>query len=347
MPWYIRKIKTGEEEAFVSFLSAWVTNVPVEERFRWLYEGNPHGKGEIWLAVDKKTEKIAACTAIFPKKIRINGSMVLGCVGGDTYVAPQWRRQGIAAALHRATAVEMMDVGIELHYGFPLADNFQAKLKAGARHPGHFTTAALYLSSQPLLKKMKLACVIPSSLQRVLDATMVRAMGLLPSSVYENGYHTEHMTSFDTTFEAVEEEITSSFAICCVRDLPYLKWRFFENPFNKYSILGLKDKGGALRGYVALEVVGNATVISDLFCLLEETTVGSLLRAAVKFAVSHGSQSIVTMVNPEEPLGKYLLRFGFRPSHVNQLPLIVLTALDCATVNDLKNWHITAGYLDV
>jgi GNAT superfamily N-acetyltransferase len=347
MSWYIRKIKPDEKESFIEFLAAWVTNVPVRERFRWLYEGNPHGKGEIWLAVDRETEKIAACTAIFPKKMRINGVPVLGCTGGDTYVDPQWRRKGIAVALHKTTLAEMKEVGIHVHYGFPLADNFQAKLKAGALHPGHFSTAVLHLSIHPLLKKMKLDHLIPGSLQKVLDAIMVRSMGILPSRLSENSYTIGQITSFDGEFETAEKEISSSSYASCVRDVQYMKWRFFENPFRRYTILGCNEMNGSFRGYVALESAGATTVIGDLFAYPEEKIVTYLLQAAVKFAVSRGSRSIVVMMNPEEAFGRQLLHFGFRHSHENHLPLIILTELADSNLGNLKNWHLTAADLDV
>lgn len=347
MPWYIRKIKPGEEEAFVRFLSAWVTDVPVTDRYRWLYERNPHGKAEIWLAVDKKTEEIAACTAIFPKRLRVDGGLVLGCVGGDTYVDPRWRRNGIAAALHRTTATEMKNVGIELHYGFPLPDNFQAKLKAGALHPGYFFTASLPLSIRPILRKARVASFFPKGIQATLDSFMVRTRGLLPSAADKDRYTVRPVLAFNGDFETLEKDVTPSFPICCVRDLPYLQWRFFENPMKHYAVLGLRDMDGRLQGYAAIERVGEAVVIGDLFVSPSEERVNPLLRAVVEAAVIHGAKSVVTMVNPEEPLGGIVIRFGFRLLRENRFPMIVLTERTDHGVKDIGNWHITAADLDV
>jgi GNAT superfamily N-acetyltransferase len=319
----------------------------VSDRYRWLYQGNPHGKGEVWLALDKTTEEIVACTAIFPKKLRINGEMVLGCVGGDTYVDPRWRRKGIAAALHRTTANEMKDVGIQLHYGFPLAENFQAKLKAGAIHPGYFFTASLPLSSRPLLKKAKLDAFVPESLQMVMDKAMLRFRGLLTSTSDKSVYNARRISAFDGSFETLENEIASSFPICCVRGLPYLKWRFIENPMKQCTVLGLEDMDGHLCGYAALEKVGRAIVVGDLFVPPKVERVNAILRMVVEFAVSQDAKSIVIMMNPEELLGKRLLSFGFRLLRESRFPMIVLTDRADSGLDEIRNWHITAADLDV
>jgi GNAT superfamily N-acetyltransferase len=345
--WYIRKIKPEEEEAFINFLSAWVSDVPVADRYRWLYQGNPHGKAIIWLAVDEKTEEIAACKSSFPKLMRMNGEVVLGCVGGDMYVDPRWRRKGIAAALHLRTRAEMKDLGISLQYGFPLPENFGADLKTGARHPGNFFSAGLHLSSQPFLRKMKLGSLLPRKLQQVLDLAMVRALGLMPSRKTDGDYSIRQINSFDQAFEEVEEDISSSFSICCVRDLPYLQWRFFDNPFKACTVLGFEGKDARLQGYVALEAVGNTTVIRDFFIKPHEEFVKGLLRAVVKFAVSQGSQSIVMMINPEESLGKSLLNFGFRLLRANPVPLAVHTDLTDNGLDHIRNWHLTSADSDV
>jgi len=345
--WYIRKIKPEEEKAFINFLSAWVIDVPVTDRYRWLYQGNPHGKAVIWLAVDEKTEEIAACTAIFPKRLRINGQLVLGCVGGDTYVDPRWRRQGIAAALHRTTAMEMKDVGIQLHYGFPLADNFQAKLKAGALHPGHFYTASLPLSTQPLFRRAKVETLIPIGLQKVIDRLMLKTRGLLLSSVDKSHYNVRRINTFNRSFETMEKEIASSFPISCVRDLPYLKWRFFDNPMKHYTVLGLEDMDGHLLGYAALEKVGKAVVVGDFFVPPKTEWVTPMLSTVVEYAISHDAKSVVTMINPEEPMGESFLRFGFRLLRKSRFPMIVLTDRADSGLDEIRNWHITAADLDV
>jgi hypothetical protein len=94
-------------------------------------------------------------------------------------------------------------------------------------------------------------------------------------------------------------------------------------------------------------VVGKTTVISDFFAQPEEEIVRGLLRAVVEFAISQNSQSIAMMINPEEPLGKSVLRFGFRLLRANPVPLAVHTDLADHGIDDISNWHLTSADSDV
>ena len=110
--WYIRPIQAEDTKAFLSFLSAWVTNVSLEDRYRWIYQDNPHGKALTWLAVTSLDNKIVGCASVFPRKMWLNGHAETGSAGGDTYVDPMWRRKGIAEALHRASSKGMRKKGV-------------------------------------------------------------------------------------------------------------------------------------------------------------------------------------------------------------------------------------------
>ena len=130
--WYIRPIRAEDTEAFLSFLSAWVTNVSLKDRYRWIYQDNPHGKALTWLAVTSQDNKIVGCASVFPRKMWLNGHVETGSAGGDTYVDPMWRRKGIAEALHRASCKRhARKWSHALQYGFPLRENLRAIRKAG------------------------------------------------------------------------------------------------------------------------------------------------------------------------------------------------------------------------
>ncbi|MGD0664054.1 MAG: GNAT family N-acetyltransferase [Syntrophorhabdales bacterium] len=347
--WYIRPIRAEDTEAFLPFLSAWVTNVSLKDRYRWMYQDNPHGKALTWLAVTSQDSKIVGCASVFPRKMWLNGHVETGSAGGDTYVDPLWRRKGIAEALHRASSKGMRENGVMLQYGFPLRENLKAKCKAGACLPGDFVSARCFLSIRPFVKKVKLDRLLPGKLLDLLDRVFLKVTNREISSSDESHYVVREVDTFDERFEAFSEELSSSFKICCVRDSSYLRWRFLNNPFRKYVLLEVtRKRDGRLYGFAAVEVSGDIGLMSEFFVRPESDAVKALLLGAMRFAVSRSLRSLwFELINPTGPFVRDLARSGFKLNYSDQKTLDVMGDYKRDALTDLRNWHLTLSDLDV
>jgi GNAT superfamily N-acetyltransferase len=347
--WYIRPIRAEDAEAFLSFLSAWVTNVSLRDRYRWIYQDNPHGKALTWLAVTSQDNKIVGCTSVFPKKIWLNGHAETGSAGGDTYVDPMWRRKGIAVALHRASLAGMRENGITLEYGFPLQENLGAFRKAGACLPGDFVSARCFLSIGPFLKKVRLDRFVPGKLLEVLDSVFLKVTKPGISSSAETEYEVREVDTFDERFEALSEELSSSFKICCVRDSSYLRWRFLNNPFRKYVLLSVtRKRDDRLHGFAALEVSEHIGFVTEFFVRPEDDVVKALLIGLMRFGVSRSIHSLwFELINPTGPFARDLARCGFKFHYSDQKTLEILGDCRRDGMPDLANWYLTLSDLDI
>jgi GNAT superfamily N-acetyltransferase len=347
--WHIRPIRAEDTEAFLSFLSAWVTNVSLRDRYRWIYQDNPHGKALTWLAVTSEDNKIVGCASVFPRKMWLNGHVETGSVGGDTYVDPMWRRKGIAEALHRASSTGMRENGVVLQYGFPLRENLKAKWKAGACLPGDFVSARCFLSTRPFLKKVKPDRFLPGKLLEVLDSVFLKVTNPRIFSSADTEYEVLKIETFDERFEAFSEELSSSLKICCVRDSSYLRWRFLDNPFRKYELLEVtRKRDGRLYGFAAIEVSEQIGLISEFFVSPESDAVTALLLGAMRFAVSRSLCSLwFELINPAGPFVRDLAGSGFKFNYSDEKTLDVMGDYKRDGLTDLANWYLTLSDLDI
>ena len=101
-------------------------------RYEHLYQSNPHGPALTWLAIETATGEAVACTSLFPRRVRVAGRERAGSIGGECYVEPRVRRQGLAVALHRASLALLREGGVEFMYGPPVPNTLAALLKAGS-----------------------------------------------------------------------------------------------------------------------------------------------------------------------------------------------------------------------
>ena len=346
--WYIRRIQAEDTEAFLSFLSAWVTNVSLKDRYRWIYQDNPHGKALTWLAVTSQDDKIVGCTSVFPRRMWLNGHLETGCAGGDTYVDPMWRRKGISEALHRASAKDMQEDGVVLEYGFPLPDHVGAFPKSGGCLPGDFVSARCFLSIRPFLKKVRMGWFLPGRLLEVLDRLFLKVTHPEVFSPDETKYEVKEIDTFDERFETLSEELISSFRICCVRDSSYLRWRFLNNPFRKYVLLSVARKRDArLHGFAAVEVSGDMGVVSEFFVRQEADVVKALLTGVMRFGVSRSLRSLrFELINPAGPFARDLARCGFKFNYSDQKTMELLGDHGRDGLKDMANWYLTLSDLD-
>lgn len=343
-------MKSEDRDPYLNFLGHRITYVPVSSHYQWLYQENPHGKAITWLAIHRKSDEIIGCTSIFPRRIWFRGQIILGCVGGDTFVDPNFRRRGIAKQLHQISISEMRETGIKFHYGFPNSANLGAFLKSGGCHPGNFREMRLLLRSQRIVAKLKLGETLSSRLTRFADIFISLYINFkLRGSTHDDG-NLKKISRFSTSFDKLVEEVIPSYNVCCVRDSEYLTWRYFGNPLKAHTILSYEEEG-SLHGFAAIEFCGDRCIIFDFFVRNEQEIVRNFLCNLIRYAITKNSNSIISTINPEGLYYRHFLTCGFKSgSHSTELPLMVLTANedeDIEYMRNIGNWYLTHGDYDI
>jgi GNAT superfamily N-acetyltransferase len=349
MMWHIRRMESRDLEAFLKFLGRRITYMQVEKHYHWLYEQNPHGHALTWLSIHKDTEKIIGCTSIFPRKMRMNGQTILGSVGGDTFVDPKFRRQGIAKGLHNVSLEDMRKNEINFHFGFPVPANLGAFIKGGAYYPGDFKSIRFISDAEIILNKIKL----PQSLMRFFAKGIDPVLKLYIRGVLSRGKsHRGELRTvkhFDSKFDTLMQEITPLFEICGIRDSEYLNWRYFKNPLKAHTVISY-EKNGELHGLAALEMRETKCVIFDFFARPTDLLVEDFICRIVEYGIHNGAKAVSTMINPSGPYVHCFKSCGFHAGLGVKKPLMVLTAHDDPYADELQklsNWYLSYGDQDV
>ena len=113
----------------------------------------------------------------------------------------------------------------------------------------------------------------------------------------------ELLGRFGPDAHALYERCARDWGASAIRDEGYLDWRFVQNPFHEYVLLGVRDGAGSLRGYAVYRFgdwkLPRMGIIVDWLVPPEETEVGELLRRAVDSRASADRASAVSLFLPE------------------------------------------------
>src|ERR1700739_1060549 len=118
VPYTIRALDLKRHKDVV--LGIWRKSIPPipEAKYSWMYEGNPYGPAVGWLLVDAAGEAVGM-TALFPRKVRIEGRDQMAAVAGDFVVNREHRTLGPALMLQKAVVEDLKKHDFDLVYGFP------------------------------------------------------------------------------------------------------------------------------------------------------------------------------------------------------------------------------------
>src|SRR5678810_105056 len=94
----IRAATAADRPEILALLREMIPGIDAEARWRWLYETNPGGRALTWIA--STGQHVTGCTSFFPFRLWLDGEVVHAALGGDGYVRPAFRRQGVGGALH-------------------------------------------------------------------------------------------------------------------------------------------------------------------------------------------------------------------------------------------------------
>jgi GNAT superfamily N-acetyltransferase len=286
---HIRSYRPDDHAGLLALLAELLPGIDAETHWQWIYRDNPHGTALTWLAVDDTSGELAGCTSFFRRRLWADGQEVEGAMGGDGWVAPRFRRRGIAAAMHRATRAGMREHGIVVMFGTPMPANGTPLGKAGARD---VTTVPRYV--RPLAGK---ALRLPAP----LGALLAPLVGGFPTRA-----RLEPMLPGDPRVDEVWVGARPDVGVGTVRDLAFYTWRFFSAPSRRQTVFVVMSGQRAI-GTCALEVLGSRLRIVDL--IAADPDWPACIRAIMRFA--RGLESIEIKTTTEQSRRVGLWREGF------------------------------------
>src|SRR5271167_4925731 len=120
MPTKVRPADLQKDRSLLTdLLSRFLNPDAGGSRFTWLYEDNPHGPAQAWIAIEEGTGKGVGAAAAFPRRLRVDETVRPGYVLGDFCIDANYRSLGLALQLQRACLNHIGAASGTLGYDFP------------------------------------------------------------------------------------------------------------------------------------------------------------------------------------------------------------------------------------
>lgn len=321
----VRVATPADRSEILALIREMIPGIDAEARWRWLYETNPGGRALTWIASTGR--HITGCTSFFPFRLWLDGEVVHAALGGDGYVRPAFRRQGLGGALHEASRSAMPAHRIGCMYGAPGAMNVTPLKHGGSCEVGQVVrwvrpvrAAALGLRGTVLAK---IAVATPSG-----GATL------------------EPMRSRDPRVDAVWAEARRDLRLAAVRDAAFYTWRFLEAPTRRQRPFVIVDRGRAI-GACAIEPTrgGSTMTIVDLLTAPGAWHAG--LRAIVRYAAEQTRADRVDIkLFANDGRRRHLWRSGFTERESKPFLCMIPTPGDRRFL-DPDRWYYTGADSDL
>lgn len=218
--------------------------------YEWLYRRNPYGLARCWIVVERASGRLIASTAFWPWPLARGTQPLEGTLGGDTVVAADWQRRGIATLRNdtrKSHAWQDTFIGLS----WPNQKSRRRGIKQGRAQKilGPVPLALLVLDTKAFLTHRGWPAIVgaPAALAtdgllRLWRRIMLRA---------EPGQRVEAVRRFDGPFDAVTRRCTAWAGYWCPHDATFLNWRYLDHPAGRYTAFALVA-GDALAGYAVL-----------------------------------------------------------------------------------------------
>ncbi len=335
-----------EREGIFSVLAENFPGLP-QERYEWIYKGNPQGKTVRIIAYYSGERPIGTLT-LFPRRIYANGEPLNCAITGDFCVNAKHRVFGPALALQR-TAVQQCESGkFDLLYGIPNQQSRKVQLRAGFEELGKVLRLTKPLKSQYYIAR------------RVRNKILLRLLSFVADSVLEmasrenfrmnsGGFSVLKPEVFDNEFDRLWNSVRKDRMVIGERSSAYLNWRFRQCPHGKYNIFAIMSSQDGITSYLVYKVEGRKVSISDLLAKDMHNGMDTLLSQFLQYLRGIDVEAVSISFLENKLLLKKLKKFGFSQRHCEDdvlvyVPYRLRNYLDLV---EKGKWYILAGDNDI
>jgi GNAT superfamily N-acetyltransferase len=320
-------------------------NYSYDIRYDWLYKFNPFGKATAWIIWDEEKGIPAGFTAVYPRKMLVNGREYLCWNCGDFSVDKRYRSLGVAVKL-RKEAKRYVDEGtIPFLYAHPNDRMVHVHLRAKHKKIGHMHRYAFpirisnYLGSNSV---GKLSGAIMDPLVQNLIRFAYRRTGDFENLDVQS-------VKFNESHSELCQEISRQLTIIGLRDETYLNWKYKNHPIVKYSLFNYYESN-KLAGYIIYRVKDNVIYMFEIVSRTNVKMQENLLSTFINFCVTNckNIKVISAVVFEFHPIVSVLNRERFKYRNDATSSVIAYCAEPKLKdfVEDGKNWYMTVGDRD-
>jgi GNAT superfamily N-acetyltransferase len=287
-----------------------------------------------------------------PVRVAIDAEPRLAAIALNVATDPEYRRQGMFAALGGAADDLMREAGVALAYAMPNPNSFPGFLsRLGYTHAGNIPFLVRPLNVRGLVRSRLSVPLLPA-----LAALAARPLfpPLRPDLVDVPGIEIETVSEFDHRFDDLWKRLRNHHRVMVIRDCEFLNWRFVSIPLREYATYAA-SAGGELSGYVVLRVTTmlglRAGMIADF--VIEPTERGrrageALLSRALAWLAAQDIDLLAALMLPHAPEYALLRRARFRPLPKFLLPQpFSLVARGPKQALNTRDWFFTFADYDV
>jgi Acetyltransferase (GNAT) domain len=311
-----------------------------DQRFDWLYLGNPHGSARAWIAIDKNTGKGVGAAAAFPRRLSVRGSSRVGYVLGDFCIDRQYRSLGLALQLQRTCLEQVGSECPASSYDFP-SDRMMAIYRRMRIEP----MGIVVRWSKLLRAERKIGQLVKSSaLAKILAAPVNKLLDWKDTLRASNGGWTiaEHLRDCDEEFTQLARAVGSRYGTCIERSAEYLNWRYLRHPSVHHQILTARC-GGELKGYVVFACTEKDATIVDLFGFSDTPMWTALVTGVVRSLRARMVMNVSFPALATNPWAGLLPKWGFHPRESS--PVVVYASGKVAEPKEsaASSWFLVDG----
>lgn len=326
MPHHIRLARPADKPRLLALIAELLPGLDPVSRWDWIYAGNPHGPALTWIAIDEASGEAAGCTSFFRRRLVVDGREVAGALGGDGFVHPRFRRRGIGAAMHQASAADMRAHGVEVMFGTPMPANATPLATAGARD----VTPTYHCVRVLAARALRLPGWLGDALTPILAPLPTRA-------------RLEPMVPDDARVDELWRATQPELGIATRRDAAFYTWRFLASPSRRQHAFVVMFKREPI-GVVALEILDRHLRLVDV--VAPAAAWPRVLRAVASFG--RGLDSMELKLTEHGYRRHRLLRHGWVGQASKPLNVLLPPGTpDPSVFHDPDRWHFTWAESDL
>lgn len=315
------------------------------EKYRWNYTANPLGYAWCSLAIEAGGESPVGTTALFPRRLLVDGVPFSAAVSGNFAVDPQHRSLYSALALQRAALAACKSGSFDILYGFPNDAARPVQIRAGYRVVGRVHAGIRPLQLRQTLDRAGWQLRwLPgiSTMDSLVSLASQESRARIPAR-----YRCSVLTVFDQRFDRFWARTLPRYRVVVERSSGYANWRFISCPSRKYSLFAAIDsETDEIGGYILSWSDDGHVHISDV--MANDDLMDGLLTCFIRQQREQGAHCITLVYFGGRDLFRRTRRFGFvfRNAVTEVLAYSKPTLAIAEQLSCPDNWYLSEGDSD-